>query len=116
MTIADAITQCDNIKPNQYDKSVKLRWLSDLDGQVKKEIIDTHAGGDLITFTAYDDTTDLSTALLIPDPYSDVYIKYLFTQIDFNNAEFARYNNSMVMYNTAYLAYAKYYNRTVMPL
>lgn len=104
------------MKPNQYEKETKIGWLSNLDGMIKKEIIDTHVGGDLIAFTGYSIDTDLSTVLLVPEPYSDVYVKYLFTQIDFNNAEFTRYNNSMAMFNAAYSTYQNYYNRTVMPL
>ena len=51
----------------------------------------------------------------MPEPYADVYIKYLFAQIDFVNAEFARYNNSAAMYNTALSAYANFYRRTHLP-
>jgi hypothetical protein len=94
----------------------KIGWLSTLDGIIKREIIDTHEGYEDITFTPYDTSTPMDTVLLVPDPYSDVYIKYLFTQIDFNNAEIERYNNSVAMYNVAYMLYSDHYNRNNMPL
>ena len=36
-------------------------------------------------------------------------------QVDYHNAEFARYNNSMVMYNMLLAEYANWINRTHMP-
>lgn len=116
MKIENALQQCDDLKPNMFSPGDKILWLSILDGIIKKEIIDTHEGYDDIVFNGYDDNTPLDTELLVPEPYSDVYIKWLFSQIDFNNAEFDRYNNSMMMYNTAYVQYANWYNRTHMPL
>lgn len=117
MTIAEAIAQCDAMKPNQYSEAQKVAWLSNLDGMIKLEVIDTHEGGDLIEFTPYGALTDLDTTdLLVSEPYADLYTKWLFAMIDFNNAEFTRYNNSMMMFNSAYGNYATYYNRTVLPL
>jgi len=116
MTIEKVIEDCDRLKPNQYVADEKIGWLSDLDGMIKRELIDTHEGGSLILYSPYNASTALSTVLLVPNPYSDMYIKYLFAQIDFNNAEFTRYNNDMMMYNAAYTTYAQYYNRTNMPL
>ena len=116
MTISEALEKCDNLKPNVFSAKDKIGWLSILDGTIKKEIIDTHEGYENIEFTGYDTKTPLDTVLLVPEPYSDIYIMWLFTQIDFNNAEFGRYNNSIVMYNNAYTFYASWYNRTHMPL
>lgn len=47
MTLIEAITRIDSLKHNTYDKATKIRWLSTLDGQVKRHIIDTHEGADL---------------------------------------------------------------------
>ena len=33
MTISDAITMVDALRPNQYSQDMKIRWLSRLDGQ-----------------------------------------------------------------------------------
>lgn len=120
MTISEAIAICDAQKPNSYSDADKIRWLSDLDGMIQSEIIDTHEteAGAGEAFAGYDpDAADVGeTILLVPEPYADLYVKYLFSQIDFANAEFARYNNSAMLYNTAYQAYANYYHRTHMPL
>lgn len=116
MTIGEAIKQTDDLKPNQYNPEQKIKWLSELDELIKKNIIDTHDGGDLISFTPYTEETSMDTVLLVPELYTNIYLYWLFTKIDFFNAEFERYNNSVIMYDNAYLEYAKYYNRSNMPL
>ena len=45
MTIIGAITRVDTVKPNTYSQMDKVKWLSELDGIIKAEIIDTHEGG-----------------------------------------------------------------------
>lgn len=115
MKILEAITKIDALKPNTYNQSEKIKWLSTLDGIVKKEIIDTHEGADGIVFNGYDDNVNLETEMLVSDPYSDVYLRYLEAQIDYANGEYGKYNNSMSMYNTAYSAFERFYNRTHMP-
>lgn len=115
MTIIEAINRIDGLKPNIYSQSEKVRWLSQLDGFVKNDIIDTHEGSDAITFSGYDDETSIDTVLLITSPYEDVYIHYLEMKIDYSNGETIKYNNSAMMYNNAYSAFEKWYNRTHMP-
>lgn len=116
MKLGEAILECDKLKPNQYETKDKIKWISDLDGIIKKDIIDTHEGWDAITYTPYDENTNMDTVLLATAPYDDMYVQYLFSKIDFYNSEMARYNNSILMFNNQYSDYAKYYNRTVMPL
>lgn len=115
MTIIEAINRIDSLKPNNYTQEEKIAWLSTLDGNIKKEIIDTHEGAENVTFNGYDAETALDTVLLVPAPYDDVYIKWLEAQIDYVNGETKRYTNSMIMYNTALSAFARYYNRNNMP-
>ncbi len=115
MTLMEALFRIDEVKPNSYSQSEKTKWVSTLDGMIKSEIIDTHEDGDDIVFKEYDADSDLATELLVPPPYDDIYIRWLETQIDYANGEYGKYNNSKAMYNTAYTAYANYYNRTHMP-
>jgi hypothetical protein len=115
MTIIEAITRIDHVKPNTYSQPDKVRWLSMLDGVVKNEIIDTHEGGEDVSFAGYNDETLMTAELLIPAPYDEVYIRYLEMQIDYANGEYSKYNNSADAYNLAFSAYEKYYNREHMP-
>lgn len=114
MTIIEAISNIDALKTNAYTQSDKVKWLSRLDWRVKREIIDTHEG-ESVSFTGYDDDTDLDTVLLVPAPYDEVYLLWLEAQIDYTNGEYDKYNNSITMFNTAYSDYERYYNRTNMP-
>lgn len=115
MTIREAINSIDKLKPNDYTQSEKIAWLSNLDGMVKIEIIDTHETDKEINFTGYTDETDLDTLLLVSEPYSDLYIPWLESKIDYSNAEQIKYNNSITRFNDLYSAFYKYYNRTYMP-
>lgn len=116
MTLMEAISHVDSIKPNRYTQVEKIKWLSILDGIVKTEIIDTHEGAESVTFNGYDDIAHLTTTLLIPAPYDDVYYRWLEARIDYANGEYGKFNNSITMYNTAYTAFEKFYNRTHKPI
>lgn len=114
MKIREAIDRIDSLKHNTYTNGEKVEWLSRLDGIIKHQIIDTHDGGDDIVFEGYTDN-DMETELMVKAPYDEMYIRWLETQIDYYNGEIARYNNSMMMYQAAFDAYQRYYNRTHMP-
>lgn len=116
MTISEAISRTDNVKPNAYDETTKILWLSELDGMIKTEIIDTHHDGETVPFNGYDVDTDVTTKLLVPAPYDVLYLCYLEMKIDYSNSEYNKYNNSTVMFNAAYSAFENYYNREHMPI
>lgn len=115
MTIMDALYRIDEVKPNRYSQSEKIKWLSIIDGVIKSEIIDTHEGGEDVVFNGYDDSTEISTKLLVPAPYDDIYLFWLESRIDYWNGEYDKYNNSITTYDTAYRAYANHYNRNHKP-
>lgn len=115
MKIVEAINKIDSLMHNTYNQVDKVAWLSELDSDVKHHIIDTHECAETVTFTGYDDSTDLQTELLVPSPFDSVYLRWLEAQIHYHNGEYDRYNNAIIMYNTAYGAFADYYNRTHKP-
>ena len=117
MTIGEAITLCDAQKPNGYSNADKIHWLDKLDRMIWRELFQTHelADGEPTSFSGYTVSTATTTSLLADDAYTDLYVKWLFAQIDFANAEELRYNNSMQMYNALYMEYANWFNRTHLP-
>lgn len=115
MTILEAINRVDATKPNSYTQIEKIDWLSTLDGIIKKEIIDTHEGGENIVFDGYDVNTSLDTPLLVSAPYDEIYIRWLESRIDYANEEYKKYNNSAMAYNATFEAYSSYYNTLHMP-
>jgi hypothetical protein len=115
MTIIEAINGIDSLKQNTYTQNDKVRWLSTLDGMVKM-VIDAHEGGENVTFNGYNDNTSLETELLIPAPFDEAYLRWLEAQIDYNNGEYNKYNNSIVTFNTVFDGFRNHYNRTHMPI
>ena len=115
MTINEAITRLDSLKPNGYTLSDKIVWLSIVDGMIKNNIIDTHEGGEAVTFNGYTDDTPLDTELIVKAPYDELYLSWLSSKVDYFNGEFTRYNNNIVRYNDTLSAYANHYTRTHMP-
>lgn len=115
MTLIEAIGRINELKPNTYSHTDKVKWLSTLDGIIKTEIIDTHEGAEEVTFTGYNEDSDLTTELLVPAPYDSIYLRWLDAQIDYANGEYDRYNNAVQAYNDAYAAFERNYTRTHMP-
>ena len=116
MKIIEAITRLDALKFNTYTQTDKVEWLSRLDNMVKKHIIDTHEGAEDVIFTGYDDSTDLQMELLVPAPHDEMYLRWMEAQIDYHNGEYDKYNNAIIMFNTAYEAYQAFYTRNHLPV
>ena len=117
MTIDQAIALCDELRPNSYSRELKIGWLGKLDGRIFRELLMTHADCPMDSFAGYDDTTDGGTQLLVPAPYcDDIYNYFLQAQIDKENGETTRYNQSITMYNSAFRAYENHYHRCHLPL
>ena len=115
MTIREALETVDRLKPNQYGSEDKLRWLSELDGVVYREILQLYAPQPPV-FAGYAPQTDLDgTELLIGWPYDEIYRWYLEMKIDDANGETAKYNNSAAKYNMYYQAYQNACSRAHMP-
>lgn len=112
MTIEEAIDQCNQIRPNSYDRDFMLQWLSELDGRIFTEIWKAHIGAENETFSGYDGSTPSGTELLAVYPYEGLYVHYLCAMVDYYNNEYARYNNGMMQFNEVYGDYSKWYNRT----
>ena len=117
MTIKECIDIVDSLKPNQYTVVDKVRWLSFVDKIIINDVLKTHIGydGRYDNFTEYS-ADKLAIQLIAESPYDRLYIAFLKMQIDGENGEMARYNNSANSFNTYMTEYRKYYNKTHMPL
>jgi hypothetical protein len=115
MTILQAIERIDGLLHNTYTQEQKIQWLSQVDTSVKHEVIDTHENPPKVIYEGYDQNTSLDTILLIPEPYDDLYVRWLESQIHYYNGEYDKYNQAISMYNAAMSDFVNYYNRTQMP-
>lgn len=115
MTVKEAITLVDRLKPNKFSEEDKIKWLSDIDGLIVRELIDTHENppfeGDFAGYTA----ESIDSEMIAPYPYDILYRWYLESQIDLGNMEITKYNNTKTLFNNAYVNYTDHYNRTHMP-
>lgn len=118
MTIAEAIDLVDELKPNNVDRARKIGFLSDLDMRVFGDVFARHEKDEKNPdeFTGYDENTEDSTVLLIPEPHCEVYRWFLEMQIDLINMELGKYNNSMALFTAAWKDFAGMYHRTHKPL
>lgn len=108
MKIREVIEKIRNIKPSQYSDEMMLAWLSVLDGQVWEDLLAKY--GAPAPFLPYREGM-LERELLIPFPRDDIYLTYLGAQIDYNNAEYERYNNGMMLFNAQLQEYYNAYTR-----
>lgn len=111
MTVQTAINRADALRPNTFTEEMKFLWLSELDGRIKTDIFDSHARYELVEIPEYT-PGNRDHELFVPEPFSEIYIYWLFMKMDFMNGEFDRFNNDAMLYNTAYLAFANHVNRT----
>lgn len=116
MKIDEVINVVDALKPNAYTKEEKIRWLSNLDSRVKVQIMDAHEDNQHTDFKGYDNLTKLETELLVSEPYDEMYLRWLEAMIDYNNGDDDRYNNAIILFNSAYDSYKRHYTRTHTPL
>lgn len=115
MTIREALERVDELQYNTYSAAEKIAWLSQLDWDVKRNVLELHQNGSG-GFWGYDQQTDPETLLLVPSPYDQVYLHWLEAQINYHNGETERYNASIILFNNAMEAFAKYHKRTHMSL
>lgn len=115
MTVNDIIADVDLKEPNSYSSGEKLRWLSSLDGKIFAEVLRTHEGLEAdASFTPYSTGEE---SLLIPFPYAEgVYGHYLIAMIAAANAETARYNQQIALYNAEYSQWWNAYHAAHTPL
>lgn len=118
MNIRDVLDQVDTLKPNQFDEAQKIYWLSQLDRRVYLDVIETHEkdADTPRSFAGYAPDTDQDTELLVKEPFSDIYRWYLEAMIDLGNGEQGKYQNSMLLFNTAWADFARDYHRKHRPI
>ncbi|MBO4418984.1 MAG: hypothetical protein J5789_04070 [Oscillospiraceae bacterium] len=115
MTIRDAIDQADQLRPNELDLLTKLRWLSRLDGKICTELLAAFAGEPVEIVPYEDQASKLTTPLVIPFPYDELYPRYLAMRIDLEHGELERYNNDAALFNRLWQTTAAHYCRTHSP-
>lgn len=106
MTVNEAITYADTIKPNAISQAIKLRWLSQVEGRIAEEImLMSPAEGKTYFYTA----DDLGKELLVDHPHDDIYTWWLQAQIDLANEEYDKAQATMDMFNATWAGYLRWF-------
>lgn len=113
MTVQNAISRADELRPNDFSQAQKIDWLSALDGLIFREVFLTHTW---LLREDYSGHTALSDILLVPFPDAQLYPLYLVMQYDLHNGETGKYNNSASAFSSAYQTFVNACNRRFMPL
>ena len=97
----------DTMTPNRVAISVKLRFLGEIEGKVRVELL----GEDPRDLAPFDTEVPMGTELCVPHPYDQLYLLYIVAMMDYLNGDTARYENGAALFNQAYQAYGKWLKR-----
>lgn len=117
MTIQEALDITDEMKPNMMSRMLKLKYLTEIEQLIHDEILMHHEHTEeQEAKPVYTEQTDAGTVLIVPDPYSQVYIDYLMSKIDIQNQEDARYSIDRVHFENSYETMSDWWTRNHMPI
>ena len=117
MTINDAISIVDEMKPNMMSRELKLKYLTECEQLIHSEILMKHEHTEeQAARPKYTVETDPETELLAPDAYGEVYVHYIMTQIDRQNQEDGRYNIDRSHFENAWDTLGDWWTREHMPI
>lgn len=107
MTIETCMNLVNAMHPDGVDPKVKLRFLGEVEGRVRVELLGDPPDGDW----DFDESTPTDTELVVPHPFDQLYLMYIMAMVDFISGDTARYENGAAMFNTAYQSYGKWLKR-----
>jgi hypothetical protein len=109
MTVNTCIALADMLAPNDIDAALKRRWLGEIDGNVRVDLMGQS------TADASADTEDgvlsETASLTVPYPFDRLYWMYLVAMIAYTQNDLVGYTNAATMFNAAYERYAKWVQR-----
>ena len=112
MTVDQAIDRVDRLRCNAYTQREKREWLAQVEGLIRRNILQTHEEGLPIR---EEGALEGGWELTAPAPFDGLYIRWLEAQIDLYNGEPERYNGSVALFNAEYNAFESWYNRNFRP-
>lgn len=111
MKVWQIIESFDRQLENDIPEEEKIKWLLQLDESFQKELIDTHEGAT----ERNNDPSDGERELIIPSPYTDIYLYWLRCKTFLSRGEIELYNNYLSIFQSAKGDFEREYHRTHMP-
>lgn len=112
MTIREALDTLDRQVDNTIPLADKLVWLNRVEQELAVTLLGLYDIPGYRGFTPFQDGTDPDTRLQAPEPFCELYRRYLELQVYSVLQEPARYNAAAVRYNAVLQAYHDYITRT----
>ena len=106
MTQKEVIALASTVRPNALPEELLARFLAELEGRVESEI-HTQAGRKKAPLVH-----TKNPRFSVPAPFDRLYWTYLVAMIDLTVGDMDSYKLSYELFNDAYSAYARYYQRT----
>ncbi len=107
MLVKEAIAKVKERKPNAYSDEALLDYINECEAMIQRELY-LETPEEIIQYEYPD---GLEEELILPSPYSMVYVTYAIMMIQYNQEEIAAYNNSNEMFAAQLEEAQKYYNR-----
>lgn len=113
MKLRELLTTVDQLHPNAFTDGEKIRMVNTVEGRIYKDILSKYEGEEPV-FVPFAEGQE-ERELAVPVPFTDVYVFYLASMMDFYNGDSGRYNDSMVLYNQAWEEFQAHYLQTHTP-
>ena len=117
MTLQEVLDIVDEMKPNMMRRNLKMKYITEIEQLIHDEIVMKHAHTEeQEAKPVYTESSDPGTVLIVPDPYSMVYVYWLMSKIDMQNQEDGRYNIDRAHFENAYNTMSDWWTREHMPV
>ena len=107
MTIETCMELVDGMMPNRAPRAVKLRFLGEIEGKVRVELL----GEEPPVQPLFREDTPAETVLSVPQPYDQLYWQYLLAMLSHTLGDTARFENAASLFNASYQSYGKWLKR-----
>lgn len=94
-TRREIIERVDKLKINVYDSPTKIQYIDSLEGLISIQLL----------HKPFIPSSAELKDIIVPEPYAEMYVYYLFAMIDQLNMEYDSYNNNMAMFNNEWERY-----------
>lgn len=108
MKVREVLDQVNEVKPNVFSDARLMDFLNEIESMIWNEVLDK----DPAEYKSLSVPDDYEADLIALPPHSKVYGSYIQAMIDFQNEESVSYQNNMAMFNSVFLDYKKYMQRT----
>ena len=107
-TFREMIELVDESRPNAISERLKFQWLKNLDGKIATDVMRMQIT-EIRENLNYRYPDSMDNELLVSFPHEDIYHLWLQAQIDAELGEYEKYQNTMQLYNAAYINFVHFF-------